>query len=79
MAVKVTVTFDYSKLLARIIEMKFTRSTFAKALGITRQHLGKILNEGLPISSAMIYRMAQILEIDDELTPYFFTLKVQKI
>lgn len=78
MGAKTSIMFDYSKLCGRMVEKNYTRTRLASKLGISRQHLGEILNEGKPLTSIMILRMAQILEIVDELTPYFFTLKVQK-
>lgn len=71
--------FDYCKLRKLIKEKCGTQEEFAKKLGIGRVSLNQRLNNILEFTQEEIFQACDILGVSkDELTRYFFTLKVQK-
>lgn len=69
-------SFDYSKLQGRIVEVLSTRNEFAKKLGINEATLSLKLNNSGTFKQNEIYHACQILGIPQKQIPdYFFTIK----
>lgn len=70
-------SFNYSKLRGKIIEVCGTQAKFSTELGIGRVSLSKRLNNQLQFSNEEIMRACTILKIDKmDIPEYFFTEKV---
>jgi len=70
--------FDYSKLRGRIREIFKTESAFGRAMNLSHNTTSKKLNGRIQFTQNEIDRAIVLLEIpDDEISTYFFTLKVQ--
>lgn len=74
------IIFDFSKLRGRIKEIYGTQTSFAVAMLMNEATLSNKLNNNVEFSLKEIYRACLLLciDIEKELKPYFFTLKVQK-
>ena len=79
------IKFDYAKLKDLIISTKmddnknYTKSTFAKKIGISYFSLYKKLNNNVSFTQNEIINIAKVLNISNEEIPeYFFKLKVEK-
>lgn len=71
--------FDYSTLISRILKEYDTVSHFAKDMGMSKHTLHTRLNNFTEFSQKEINRAAALLHIPmEELSTYFFTVKVQK-
>lgn len=71
--------FDYSLLEASIKEKFFTKERFADKLGIGRTSLFSKLTGKTQFKQSEILKAAELLGIrKEELSKYFFTLKVLK-
>lgn len=69
--------YDYSKLRGKIKEVFCTQDDFADQLGIGRVSLSKRLTNKLEFSQSEIKKACDLLDIPpDEVSKYFFTLKV---
>lgn len=69
--------FDYQKLKGRIVEKKEKQENLSKEMGITKTTLNYKLNNKIPFKQSEIVTLCDILEIpENEITTYFFTLKV---
>lgn len=73
------VTFDYSKLKGKIVEVLENQSNYAKALGLSETSITNKLNNNVNFTQKEIYHSAHILHIDlEDISTYFFTPKVEK-
>jgi len=68
--------FDYSKLLGRIREKKFTQKRLAKCIGINDSNFSLKLNNNKPFKSNEIYAITTVLEIQQEMIGIYFFSKV---
>lgn len=69
-------SFDYSKLQGKIVEVVSTRSEFANRLGINEATLSLKLNNSGMFKQNEIYLACEILGIPNKKIPeYFFTAK----
>lgn len=70
-------SYDYSKLLGRIVEKQGTRAKFAAEMDISERSLSLKLNDKVPWKDAEISKACNILDIEDsEMHLYFFKYKV---
>ena len=70
-------SFDYSKLKGKIVEMYGTQDEFASALGVGRVTLSQRLNSKSDFNQLEICKSAELLHIKKSDIPiYFFTPKV---
>lgn len=73
-------SFDYSKLKGKIIEIYGTQREFARALGISERTLSLKLNGKIFWGQDEISKTLDLFGINKkEVCKYFFTNKVQKI
>lgn len=71
-------SYDYSKLLGRIMEKMGTQAKFANAMNISERTCSLKLNGKIPFKQTEIVQACQVLEIADcDIPSYFFNLKVQ--
>lgn len=69
--------FDHSKLIGKIIEVCGTKSKFGLAMGWSHTTTSAKLNGNSSFTQSEIIKAAKILGIPaDEISLYFFTLKV---
>lgn len=72
-------TYNYSKLQGRIVEIYGSQKAFAEELGLSERSLSLKLNNKVPWTQPEISKVQNILQIDDsELKAYFFDLNVQR-
>lgn len=72
-------SFDYSKLLGKIIEVYGTRAAFGDAMGWSNTTTTARLNNKAQWTQGEINRASDLLNIEDrDISTYFFTPKVQK-
>ncbi len=72
-------SFDYSKLLGRIVEIYGTRAAFGDAMGWAGSTLWAKLHNKVEWTQREIKRGAELLRIEDcDISLYFFTPEVQK-
>lgn len=69
--------FDYSNLLGAMATKGITRQDLAEKIGLSRTYFCTILKQGKPMTSDVVYRIAEVLGLED-LRSYFFTLNVAK-
>lgn len=70
-------SYDYSKLLGRIIETQGTRAKFASEMGLSERSVSLKLNDKVPWKDTEISKACNILGISDsEMHLYFFKYKV---
>ncbi|SFL49925.1 DUF739 family protein [Lactococcus garvieae] len=73
-------SFDYSKLLGRIIEKYGSQQEFAKAMSLSEKILSEKLNSKAYWKQKDIDKAVELLDIDREkIGIYFFNKKVQKV
>ena len=73
-------SFDYRKLLGRIVEKMGSQSNFSKAMGLSERSMSLKLNSRVPFKQSEICKAVSILGIpEEEISAYFFTQKVQEI
>ena len=71
-------TYDYSKLIGRIVEKYQNRKNFAAALGISEHSLSEKLNNNQPFKQREITKAIELLGASgDDICGYFFTQTVQ--
>lgn len=71
-------TYDYSKLNGKIVEVCNNRYSFAKEMGWSTNTLSIRLNNKAPWRQQDIEKAVDVLSIDrNDIADYFFTLKVQ--
>lgn len=70
-------SYDYSKLNGRIVEICGTSKTFAKLMGVSERTLSLKLNNQVPFKQTDIEKAIKILNLKDkDIQPYFFTRNV---
>lgn len=71
-------SFDYSTLSGRIVQMYGTQYNFASVLGISERSLSLKLNSKVFWKNSEIVKVCKLLEIrNEEIPKYFFKEKVQ--
>lgn len=71
-------SFDYSTLSGRIVQMYGTQYNFASVLGISERSLSLKLNSKVFWKNSEIVKACKLLEIrNEEIPKYFFKEKVQ--
>ena len=72
-------SFEYSKLLGKIVSVYGTQYNFARALNLSERSVSLKLNNHIPWTQPEISKAASLLSIDQKDIPeYFFDQKVQK-
>lgn len=70
-------SYDYSKLNGRIVEICGTSKTFAKLMGLSERTVSLKLNNQIPFKQTDIEKAIEILNLKDkDIQPYFFTRNV---
>ena len=70
-------SFDYSALKGKIIEVYGTRRKFAEAMGMTQSSLSCKLSGAVKWAPAEMYKAQELLGFpDDQICVYFFKRKV---
>ena len=73
-------SYNYSALLVKIVEVFGTQAKFAEALGVSEHTVSLRLNGKRQWKQEEILRASSLLHIPkEEIAHYFFTLKVQNI
>lgn len=71
-------SFDYSSLLGKIVEVYGTQANFAEAMGLSERSISLKLNNKVRWKDTEIITVANLLDIEAEDIPkYFFKVKVQ--
>lgn len=71
--------FDYNKLRGRIVELFGNQGEFAKAMDWSERTLSLKMNGKVAWKQTDIVKAVGLLKLsDNDIKPYFFTLKVQK-
>lgn len=71
-------TYDYSKLIGKIIEKYGKRAAFAKAMKLSEHSLSMKLNSKISFKQEEIVKACRLLGIDfSEIPVYFFAVRVQ--
>ena len=71
-------SYNYSALKGRIVEMFRTQSSFATKIGLSERSLSLKLNNEVPFKQPEIDKIVLALNIDPlEISKYFFTREVQ--
>lgn len=71
-------SFEYSKLLGKIVSVYGTQYNFARALSLSERSVSLKLNNHIPWTQPEISRASALLGIDQKDIPeYFFDQKVQ--
>lgn len=71
--------YDYSKLIGRIVEICGTQGEFAKKMGLSERSVSLKLNNKTSWKQKEMQKAADILKFpENDIQPYFFTLKVQE-
>ncbi|MYY95271.1 DUF739 family protein [Ligilactobacillus salivarius] len=72
-------SYDYSKLLGKIVEKCGTQLIFSERMGLSERTISLKLNRKVPWKDTEIVKAAEILEIpSNEIVEYFFKIKVHK-
>lgn len=70
-------SFDYSKLLGRIVTKYGTQYNFSIAMGLSERSISLKLNGKVPWRDVEISKAIELLELDaSDIPEYFFTVKV---
>lgn len=70
--------YDYSKLAGRIVEKCGTQAVFAERMGLSERTISLKINNKVPWTQPDIQKASEVLEFpEEEIQPYFFTVKVQ--
>jgi len=73
------VSFNYNKLRGRIVELFGSQTEFAKAMKWSERTLSLKLNGKISWKQTDIVKAVELLKLtDNDISEYFFTLKVQK-
>ena len=71
--------FDYNKLRGRIVELFGNQGEFAKAMDWSERTLSLKMNGKVAWKQTDIVKAVELLKLsDNDIKPYFFTLKIQK-
>lgn len=77
---RITVAYNYQKLLGKIVEVYGTQYEFAKALNISEHSLSLKLNNKVNFKQPEITKACELLGINSaEMSDYFFAEQVQNI
>lgn len=72
--------FETERLQARIKEKFGSQAAFARAIGMERSTVKKILDEGREWKGSKLYEAIKVLEISsDDIDSYFFTPAVEEL
>ncbi len=72
-------SFNYNKLRGRIVELFGSQTEFAKAMKWSERTLSLKLNGKISWKQTDIVKAVELLKLtDNDISEYFFTLKVQK-
>lgn len=72
-------SYDYSKLLGRIVEKCGTQAVFAQKMGISERSISLKLNNKQGWKQSEIQKAIDILDLSEiEIQAYFFTLQSSK-
>ena len=73
-------SYDYSKLLGKIVEKCGTQFNFSEKMGLSERTISLKLNRKVPGKDTEIVKAAKILGIpNDEIVEYFFKIKVHEM
>lgn len=73
-------SYDYSKLLGKIVEKCGTQFNFSEKMGLSERTISLKLNRKVPWKDTEIIKAAEILGIpNDEIVEYFFKIKVHEM
>lgn len=73
-------SYDYSKLNGRIVELCGTQARFADKMGLSERSVSMKLNNKLPFKQPEIQKALDVLHLTPmDIGTYFFTTKVQSI
>ncbi|WP_288638877.1 DUF739 family protein [uncultured Lentilactobacillus sp.] len=68
-------SFNYSKLLGRIVERYGTQYNFAQAMGMSEHSLSGKLNNKVPWKTTEIVKMTELLDLKTSDIPSYFFAK----
>ena len=72
-------SYNYSKLLGRIVEKVGTQSKFSEAIGLSERTVSLKLNGKVGWKQTEIAKICDVLHIPQEEIPaYFFVMEVQR-
>lgn len=72
-------SYNYSKLLGRIVEKVGTQSKFSEAIGLSERTVSLKLNGKVGWKQTEIVKICDVLHIPQEEIPaYFFAMEVQR-
>lgn len=72
-------TYDYSRLSGKIVEVFGTRGSFASAMEMSERSLSLKLNNQVSWRQPEMMKACMLLKIDPgDIKDYFFTLEVQE-
>ena len=70
-------SYDYSKLLGRIVEKFGTQYNFPIAMGLSERSISLKLNNKVPWKNTEMHKAASLLEINlEDISEYFFNVEV---
>ena len=71
-------TYNYSKLNGRIVEICGSSREFAKQMGLSERTVSLKLNNNVPFKQTDIEKAKEVLKLsDNDIQSYFFTRNVQ--
>ena len=70
---------DSRKIRARIIELGLSRQQIAAALDISEHTLHNKISGLTPFKADEAYQLAKMLDVEDDMVPYFFVPEVAEI
>ena len=71
-------TYNYSKLNGRIVEICGSSKEFAKKMGLSERTISLKLNNNVPFKQTDIEKAKEVLNLcDNDIQSYFFTKTVQ--
>lgn len=71
-------TYNYSKLNGRIVEICGSSKEFAKRMGLSERTISLKLNNNVPFKQTDIEKAKEVLNLcDNDIQSYFFTKIVQ--
>lgn len=72
-------TYNYSKLNGRIVEICGSSREFAKQMGLSERTISLKLNNNVPFKQTDIEKAKEVLKLkDNDIQSYFFTRNVQE-
>lgn len=71
-------SYDYSKLNGRIVEICGTQAVFAEQMGVSERTISLKLNNKIAWKQPEMQKAAKVLKFsENEIQSYFFKMKVQ--